>query len=73
MKTNIKCLGIFVLFLAVINTTSAQTPHGWRGPDHNGLYYETGLLKTWPTEGPELLWETMDIGKRNFCPINVML
>ena len=73
MKSNTKCFGIFVLFLTVINTISAQSPHGWRGSDRNGFCYETGLLKTWPVEGPELLWETMGAGQGYSSPINVML
>jgi outer membrane protein assembly factor BamB len=29
----------------------------WRGPNRNGISGETGLLTTWPDEGPTLLWE----------------
>jgi outer membrane protein assembly factor BamB len=28
----------------------------WRGPDRDGISKETGLLKTWPKGGPELVW-----------------
>jgi len=56
-----------------MKSTSAQSPYGFRGTDRNGFYNETGLLKSWPSEGPELLWKTMDAGKGYFCPINVML
>jgi outer membrane protein assembly factor BamB len=28
----------------------------WRGEHRDGIYYETGLLKVWPDEGPQLLW-----------------
>ncbi|MDH5399613.1 MAG: PQQ-like beta-propeller repeat protein [Cyclobacteriaceae bacterium] len=45
---------------AFINTSIAQAPHGFRGPERNGIYPESGLAKTWPNEGPELLWESMD-------------
>ena len=34
----------------------------WRGPDRNGLSKETGLLKSWPKNGPELAWKAKDIG-----------
>lgn len=74
MITQFNRISIYVLFcFTVINSTSAQSPHGWRGPNRDGIYPETGLLKTWHREGPELLWETMDAGKEYFCPINVML
>lgn len=41
----------------------AQAQVGWRN-DHTGIYNETGLLKSWPAEGPELLWhfDGLDFG-----------
>ena len=36
--------------------------YGWRGPGRTGIYNETGLLKTWPSAGPTLLWEATGIG-----------
>lgn len=35
---------------------------GWRGPGRTGIYNETGLLKSWPANGPALLWEATGIG-----------
>jgi outer membrane protein assembly factor BamB len=29
----------------------------WRGPNHDGISKETGLLKTWPQAGPKVLWQ----------------
>ena len=29
-----------------------QNSNGWRGPDRNGIFKETGLLKIWPSDGP---------------------
>jgi outer membrane protein assembly factor BamB len=40
----------------------AQVTNGWLGPERSGIYKESGLLKSWPPEGPELIWETKDIG-----------
>lgn len=34
----------------------------WRGPDRTGIYNESGLLKTWPAGGPELIWEATGMG-----------
>lgn len=39
----------------------AQQPTVWRGGD-NGIYHETGLLKEWPANGPEILWSYEDLG-----------
>jgi outer membrane protein assembly factor BamB len=59
-----------LLFLAVAGL-SAQSPNGWRGPHRDGIYPETGLLKTWPTAGPTQLWETLDAGKGYSSPVIV--
>jgi outer membrane protein assembly factor BamB len=34
----------------------------WRGPGRSGTYAETGLMKTWPDGGPEILWEASKMG-----------
>ncbi len=34
----------------------------WMGPNGNGLYPDTGLLKEWPPEGPEIVWTYEDLG-----------
>ncbi|MBR3774733.1 MAG: alcohol dehydrogenase, partial [Alistipes sp.] len=53
-------------------TAVAQvTPYGWRGPERNGIYPETGLLKQWPAAGPQKLWETLDVGKGYSSPVIV--
>ena len=36
----------------------------WRGENRNGMYLnETGLLKEWPANGPELLWHFDGLGE----------
>ena len=40
----------------------------WRGPQRNGISQETGLLKTWPPEGPKLLWQVRDLGSGYSTP-----
>jgi len=39
-----------------------QSPSQWRN-DRTGIYNETGLLKSWPEEGPELLWHYDGLGE----------
>jgi len=34
----------------------------FRGPERNGVSKETGLLKSWPAEGPTLLWTATGCG-----------
>jgi len=40
----------------------------WRGLERNGQSPETGLLKTWPKEGPKLVWQVKDIGSGYSTP-----
>lgn len=40
----------------------AQEAYQWRGPARDGIYPETGLLKEWPADGPELLWHFDELG-----------
>ena len=35
---------------------SAPENSQWRGEGRDGIYHETGLLKEWPEDGPQLLW-----------------
>lgn len=34
----------------------------WRGPNRNGIYSEKGLLRSWPENGPALLWSFEGLG-----------
>ena len=34
----------------------------WRGPNGDGISLETGLLDTWPAEGPPLAWRVKGLG-----------
>lgn len=69
-KIRLGSLGIAFACFTMVDAT-AQTPYGWRGPERSGIYPETGLLKSWPAEGPDLLWETMDAGKGYSSPLLV--
>jgi len=47
---------------------SSQTITRWRGPNGNGIYSETGLLKKWPAEGPQILWNYDGLGEGHSSP-----
>jgi len=34
----------------------------WRGPERTGISKETGLLKSWPADGPALVWKATGLG-----------
>ena len=60
-----KRLNLFLILVFILSQrTHAQTAAQWRGPHRNGVFPETGLLKSWPESGPELLWaaEGLDTG-----------
>ena len=40
----------------------------WRGPHRNGISSETGLLQSWPKEGPAQLWQSTDLGSGYSTP-----
>jgi outer membrane protein assembly factor BamB len=47
---------------AALTLTAADWPQ-WRGPDRTGVSKETGLLKTWPKDGPPVAWTVKGCGK----------
>lgn len=60
MKT-ITILIIVLLFLA--GPIAAQSISEWREENRTGVSSETGLLKTWPENGPELVWTNLELPK----------
>ncbi len=55
---------ILILLIAAVSVSiTAQELVEWRGQNRTGIYNETGLLKEWPADGPELLWHYDDLGK----------
>jgi outer membrane protein assembly factor BamB len=47
----------------------AQTITQFRGPARDGIYPEKNLLKSWPAEGPAMLWKADGIGNGYSSPI----
>ncbi len=46
-----------VLLLFIFTPLSAADWPQWGGPNRDGVSPETGLLKSWPKEGPKLVWK----------------
>lgn len=53
---------LILFFLLATLTLKAQTPQ-FRGPNRDGIFPESGLMKQWPAEGPALLFKVEGIGK----------
>ncbi|MBT5427706.1 MAG: alcohol dehydrogenase, partial [Bacteroidetes bacterium] len=47
----ILCFAVFMISSAI-----AQEASRWRGPTADGKYPDTGVMKQWPADGPEMLW-----------------
>ena len=51
---------------AVNNLAAEEAKKGewsrWRGPNNDGISLETGLLDSWPTDGPPLAWRVKGLG-----------
>ena len=60
MKRIFYTLTIFIILIPFY--CFSQEPTKWRGPDQNGYYQDTGLLKEWPAGGPEVLWQYSKLG-----------
>ena len=56
------------VFLLCVFSISAQITQ-WRGPDRDGQFPGTGLLKVWPENGPQQVLEVDHLGKGYSSPI----
>lgn len=59
---------IMILLCCGVLELTAQEAQ-WRGPNRDGKYKDTGLLKQWPEEGPKLLLKKEDLGNGFSTPI----
>jgi len=57
-------VGLVICLCTLVCNNAAQGADWpqWRGPNRDGVCSETGLLKSWPADGPELLWEITGFG-----------
>jgi outer membrane protein assembly factor BamB len=60
---------LLIILCLFTQLSFAQVYQGWRGENRDGIYNEPGLLKSWPEEGPELLWVISDAGKGHSSPV----
>ena len=58
MKTSILSLIILVCLSGI---ALGQKISDWRPENRTGVSAETGLLKSWPADGPALLWSTLEL------------
>jgi len=73
MKNGLKLMLWFLQTLLLINlfingVLYAEDWPQFRGPERNGVSKETGLLKTWPKDGPALIWSYEGLGEGYSSP-----
>lgn len=61
MKTRWMVLAALSCGLLALAARAEDWPQ-WRGPRRDGVSQEKNLLKTWPKDGPKLLWQVKDLG-----------
>src|SRR5213592_4704970 len=64
--------GCLLLLLGALSGLTAAEPAAplpkaydwpqWQGPQRTAISRETGLLSSWPKEGPPLLWKANNLG-----------
>jgi outer membrane protein assembly factor BamB len=57
---------LLAMLLAMLLPSAAGSAADWptfRGPERTGVAPDTGLLESWPTEGPRLAWEAAGAGR----------
>lgn len=60
---------LVISFILSATITNSQILAQWRGPDRNGIYPCTNLLKTWPESGPPLLLSIKGVGNGYSQPV----
>lgn len=64
-----KRISLVVFFIAAFFCGEIQAQVQWRGPERNGKYPDTGLLKEWPDGGPELILKKDGLGGGYSTPV----
>ncbi|MDX2429683.1 MAG: PQQ-like beta-propeller repeat protein [Bacteroides sp.] len=64
-----KRLLTLLLLSGLLSTGFSQLPTHWRGPTGNGIYSESGLMTSWPVDGPEVLWAYEQLGIGHSSPV----
>lgn len=62
-----KSMACCFVLLGTLTAFSDDWP-SWRGPERTGVSNEKGLLKSWPKQGPTLLWTFKDCGNGYSTP-----
>ncbi len=71
VRYKIACAAVCALALLVTGIELQAQDGQWRGPNRDGKYPDTGLLQSWPENGPELLLKKKGLAKGYSSPLIV--
>ena len=62
---------LLIILAALVAACTNRQPEifEWRGPERSGVYNESGLLKSWPDDGPAEIWTIDDLGNGYGSPV----
>lgn len=60
MKTRKLLISAIILVLCIVNVNAQDWPQ-YLGPNRNSISDQKGILRSWPTNGPDVLW-TVGVG-----------
>jgi outer membrane protein assembly factor BamB len=52
-----------IILIILISCNQSVEISQWRGPNRDGIYPVTNLLKQWPVNGPEMIWSYEGLGE----------
>jgi outer membrane protein assembly factor BamB len=70
MKVNlISAITLFVIIMSFPSCNQEPEIYEWRGLDRAGIYFEEGLMKEWPEDGLQVVWEYEGVGNGFGSPV----
>jgi outer membrane protein assembly factor BamB len=66
-----KILVLFVNLAFISQLSFSQSFNSWRGPNRDGHYPDVNLLKSWPANGPKMVWAYENLGLGFSSPVVV--
>lgn len=66
-----KILVLLVNLALIAQFVFSQSNNSWRGPNRDGHYPDVNLLKSWPANGPKMVWSYENLGIGFSSPVIV--
>jgi len=70
MSERARSLTVLIGVVSIAGAAWAADSPQFRGPDRDGVFPATGLMKAWPEGGPKMLWKSEGLGA-GFASVSV--